>query len=335
MNADDFEEQLERDNLTIKEQISSLQLTIKKLKNDMLNSNQNKNKKIASSPAKKNYKEDNEYNSDNREQYNNILVDKNKNNNQINITKSEKENFKFSFNDTKKQEQKIKPEYGNMINNLKPKKNFYQENLQKIRKEKQLLAQMESFKSEMRPTSPIFSEEPTINLNKKANKNNNLLLQFNIDSISDSGEVDKIINQSKGKNKYNNSDLYNCKIKNSEMQKINKSKDNTIITNSTINDDSYIEKKLKKIEKKRNITPTKTKRPTHTLHNTSNIEIEFKSYINEINNLKSQIEKLQNENIKLRLSLKKEKIDNEKYRELSEEIIKHFQKSCKKKRNKK
>lgn len=335
MNADDFEEQLEKDNLTIKEQISNLQLTIKKLKNDMLSSNQNRHKKVISSPTKKYYKEDNNYSYDNMEQNNKFLVDKGTINNQINSTKNEKEKLKFSFNDTKNKESKIKSEYGNMVNNVKQKKNFYQENLQKIRKEKQLLAQMENFKNEMRLTTPILYEEPAININKKPNKSNNLLLQFNIDSISDSGEVDKLIKQSKGQSKYNNSDLFNCKTKNCDIQTINKSKDNTIITNSTINDDSYIEKKMKKIEKKRNISPTKKKRLTHTLNNTSNIEIEFKSYINEINSLKAQIEKLQKENTKLKQSLRKEKIDNEKYRELSEEIIKHFQRTCKKKKCKK
>ena len=37
----DIEEKLERDSLTIKEQIMNLQNTIKKLKNDMLTSNNN------------------------------------------------------------------------------------------------------------------------------------------------------------------------------------------------------------------------------------------------------------------------------------------------------
>ena len=38
MNTNEIEEKLERDNLTIKEQILNLQNTIKKLKKDMLSS---------------------------------------------------------------------------------------------------------------------------------------------------------------------------------------------------------------------------------------------------------------------------------------------------------
>ena len=42
MNSNDIEEKLERDNLTIKEQILNLQNTIKKLKKDMLSSKESK-----------------------------------------------------------------------------------------------------------------------------------------------------------------------------------------------------------------------------------------------------------------------------------------------------
>ena len=43
---DDFEKQLMKDNLTIKEQIANLQKTISRLKNDMIVSEKNENKHI-------------------------------------------------------------------------------------------------------------------------------------------------------------------------------------------------------------------------------------------------------------------------------------------------
>ena len=45
MNSNEIEKKLERDNLTIKEQILNLQNTIKKLKQDMLSSKESKQSK--------------------------------------------------------------------------------------------------------------------------------------------------------------------------------------------------------------------------------------------------------------------------------------------------
>lgn len=55
----------------------------------------------------------------------------------------------------------------------------------------------------------------------------------------------------------------------------------------------------------------------------------IKSYQSEINTLKATILKLKNENQKLKNSLQKERAQNEKYRQLTEEIIKHYEKTKK------
>ena len=91
MNSNDIEEKLERDNLTIKEQILNLQNTIKKLKKDMLSSKESKQ-----------FQED-------ENKYQNIITNSNINSNTNNIIDDENENekererererqLKFSFN---------------------------------------------------------------------------------------------------------------------------------------------------------------------------------------------------------------------------------------------
>jgi hypothetical protein len=87
MNSNDIEEKLERDNLTIKEQILNLQNTIKKLKKDMLSSKESKQ-----------FQED-------ENKYQNIITNSNINSNTNKIIDDENEKekererqLKFSFN---------------------------------------------------------------------------------------------------------------------------------------------------------------------------------------------------------------------------------------------
>ena len=56
---------------------------------------------------------------------------------------------------------------------------------------------------------------------------------------------------------------------------------------------------------------------------------DIKVYQNEINNLRATITKLKNENQKLKIALQKERSQNEKYRQLTEEIIRHYEKTKK------
>ena len=158
---DDFEKQLMKDNLTIKEQIANLQKTISRLKNDMIVSEKNENKHIS---ANKLFKEDNNC------------------------------DLKFSFNQAKKiresKEESAQPA---------KKKNFYIENMNKIRKEKQILSEMNNFKKENRQSDIKYQiESPP----KKE-------IKINLDSVSDSEQIDKIISQSKNQhNKFNSYQNY-------------------------------------------------------------------------------------------------------------------------------
>jgi hypothetical protein len=140
-----IEATIQNDNLTIQEQIRTLQQTIKKLKNDMYNSN--KNESI-------NYGGDN---------------------NKCNSNNEDK--FKFSFNDAKgKCEEKGKDkEKAAVYNNSNNKRHFYQENMNKIRKEKQLLAEMTQFKRDLNTNkdNSYFKRKLIENEDNNNNYNNN------------------------------------------------------------------------------------------------------------------------------------------------------------------
>ena len=259
---DDFEKQLMKDNLTIKEQIANLQKTISRLKNDMIVSEKNENKHIS---ANKLFKEDNNC------------------------------DLKFSFNQAKK----IRESKEEVAQPAK-KKNFYIENMNKIRKEKQILSEMNNFKKENRQSDIKYQiESPP----KKE-------IKINLDSVSDSEQIDKIISQSKNQhNKFNSYQNY-----------VNQNEDKVsfdLNITTTINNNS-------KNVIKRSITPTKRKKRNVSFDTTSN---EIKSYLTEISNLKREISKLEKENNKLYKDLQTEREQNKKYRTLTEDIIKQFQKS--------
>lgn len=269
---DDFEKQLIKDNLTIKEQIANLQSTISKLKNDMIASEQ-KNE-IKHIPNNKQFKEDND------------------NNNEL----------KFSFNQARK---KIEDN-----SQMSKKKNFYMENLNKIRKEKKILNEMNNFKKENRISDIKYQiEQPQI---KKLLEAPLTDIKINLDSVSDSEQIDKIISQSKGHhNKYNT------------FQQFDKQNNtlNIVDLNITTQNNS-------KLITKRSITPTKRKKRNVSYDNTSSTTSnEFKSYINEISMLKREIQKLEKENKQLYIDLQLEREQNKKYRAITEDMIKQFQKS--------
>ena len=138
-----IEASIQNDNLTIQEQIRTLQQTIKKLKNDMYSSN--KNESI-------NYNNDNKWNSNNEDK------------------------FKFSFNDAEgKCEEKEKDKI-QMYNNSNNKRHFYQENMNKIRKEKQLLAEMTQFKKDLNTNkdNSFFKRKLIENEDNNCINNNNI-----------------------------------------------------------------------------------------------------------------------------------------------------------------
>ena len=327
MNSNDIEEKLERDNLTIKEQILNLQNTIKKLKKDMLSSkeskqfqeDENKYQKITTNSNinsnTNNIIDDENENEKERERErerqlkfsfnnrmfqqenkNNINEDNNNFNNEneeignINYRdsnfsyKNSEETYGKEYLNNKKiieynNEEDYKGTFGheNNIyknNNYKPKlinnenenikKNFYQENIEKMKKEKELIEEMSKIKKKINSKVIDMTE-----------------------SLTDSEEIENLVlpNNNKKYIKEPNSDLYDLKINRRETEGINDeelqiedlSKDsnqkkmksesnfqfkkfyNKLKDDSFDNSDKSLDEKIKKLQKKKfqvdNFTP--------------------------------------------------------------------------------
>jgi hypothetical protein len=151
----ELEEKLERDNLTLKEQISKLQSTIKQIKSEITAGNpiSNKNETKEDNHLKfsfngNNYKQ--EFAGNNHNSSNNIYS---------NITcKSVKPNC-LKETTPKKESEHQNHNHNNHNKDLKLKKNIYSDNLEKIRKEKQIINEMEEFKKRANLKKTFSDEE--------------------------------------------------------------------------------------------------------------------------------------------------------------------------------
>ena len=166
-----IEATIQNDNLTIQEQIRTLQQTIKKLKNDMYNSNKN---------------ESINYGSDN---------------NKCNSNNEDK--FKFSFNDVKGKCEEKDKEKATVYSNSNNKKHFYQENMNKIRKEKQLLAEMTQFKRDLTTNKDNSYFKRKLIENEDNNYNNNININNDMKTITSNSNYNYNENNSNNINNNN------------------------------------------------------------------------------------------------------------------------------------
>ena len=298
MNSNEIEKKLERDNLTIKEQILNLQNTIKKLKQDMLSSKESKQYKEDDKKFQKvisnTHENDNIIEDENEREKErqlelkfsfNKTFQQNKNkyeNNYINENEIEKEeignsnyrNSNYSYkdnnediyekpNNNKYNNEDYKGTFGhennnnnrNKLNNIQNeiKRNFYQENIEKMKKEKELIEEMSKIKKKINSKVIDMTE-----------------------SLSDSEEIESLVLPSNNKKyiKEANSDLYNLKMNRNETEGFSdeelqiedlskdypnknklKSDSNFKYFYNKIRDDSFSDKsldeKIKKIQKKK------------------------------------------------------------------------------------
>lgn len=152
MDPRELEEKLEKDNLTLKEHIQKLQNTIKHIKSEIIIKDEYEDKEHAN----KKYKNTKENKSTtNKNKISPAVKDKHKE--QIPMLQEDygdhDNDLKFSFNDKEKISKgnphlNIEEEdlyLDRKLNDTK-KKNIYQENIDKLRKEKDLINRMESIK---------------------------------------------------------------------------------------------------------------------------------------------------------------------------------------------
>jgi hypothetical protein len=179
----ELEEKLERDNLTLKAHIQKLQDTIKQIKSEINHDEKATKSSFSSKTIQKNNKNvtSNLSSSNNlkREESPPSMTESRNTNHELN-------NLKFSFNNI----QKEKTDHNNNISheNLNPKikqspnnkkKNFYQENTEKLRKEKEMIEKMQTVKKKANIQKTYSEEEADFDEINKFHNNQNIYNTIN------------------------------------------------------------------------------------------------------------------------------------------------------------
>ena len=346
-------EKVLKDNEIIKGQLNNLQTSIQILKNNMLESQNNKNNinfssllddLNISSSKEENDKEQNKINNDNQ---NELL---------LSINPELKENKNINTNNDLNKKYIINKE-PIIVKNITTKKNLddniHKRNIKKLLKEKEVINQIYLLKENFNNYNNynIFNKSSQENTSKKnsaylqgisnSNKKNKNKIIFNYyNQKNNSNKKVLIIKEDDVSNK-NIKSIKNNRINNNKAIAINSAKKGKR-TNSMININLNIKSNIKNRNKK-NLNKFNHLRHSYDDYfhkNESYIEYkknnkknnnvdkraEILNYLKEINNLQNIISQLKKENSLLKNSLEKEKQKNKKYRKITEEIINHFEK---------
>ena len=342
-------EKVLKDNEIIKGQLNNLQTSIQILKNNMLESQNNKNNinfssllddLNISSSKEENDKERNKINNNNQ---NELLLS-------INPELKENKNTNSDFNKkyTINKEPIIVKNINTTKNNLDD--NIHKRNIKKLLKEKEVINQIYLLKENFNNYNNynIFNKSSQENTSKKnsayfqgisnSNKKNKNKIIFNYYNQKNNGNKKVLI--------IKEDDISNKNIKNIKNNNINNNKAINSAkkgkrTNSMININLNMKANIKNRNKK-NINKFNHLRHSYDDYyhkNESYIEYkknnkkdnvdkraEILNYLKEINNLQNIISQLKKENSLLKNSLEKEKQKNKKFRKITEEIINHFEK---------
>ena len=338
-------EKVLKDNEIIKGQLNNLQTSIQTLKNNMIESQNNKNNINFSSLL-----DDLNISSSKEE------IDKNENQNIIN-NQSE---ILFNINQESKEKKIIKDHVKNKFNidkkpnpysNKKVKESFdnniYKRNIKKTLKEKEVINQIYLLKENFNNYNNynIYNKSCIESTSKKnsvylqgisrSNKKNKNKTQFNYNNQNNSSTKKTLFIQEKEinnnnfrklKNKISNNMTYNSANKgkrtnsmiNMNLKSNNKNKNKNKKNLNKFNNlrysyDDYYNKNENFIENKKNNNYGVNKR------------VEILNYLMQINNLQNIISQLKKENSLLKISLEKEKQKNNKFRKITEEIINYFE----------
>ena len=348
METNNLFEKVLKDNEFIKGQLNNLQESIQILKNNMIESQNNKNNinfssllddlNISSSKEEINPNDINN-NPDNENNNNNILH---------NIIQEQKEQNKINNKCLISKESKF-------VNNKNVKNTFddniHKRNIKKLLKEKEVINQIYLLKENFNNYNNynIYNKSCQENSskknstyfqglsasNKKSKNNNKIIFNNNCQKSSNKKIIffkedditsknvkniknnkinnNKILNSAK-KEKRTNS-VINIKMKSNQKNK-NKNKNNVNKPNNLrYSFDDYYHRNESYIENKKN-----------NKNNGINKRVEILNYLKEINSLQNIISQLKKENLYLKNTLEKEKQKNKKFRKITEEIIKHFEK---------
>ena len=349
METNNLFEKVLKDNEFIKGQLNNLQASIQILKNNMIESQNNKNNinfssllddLNISSSMNNNINNDINNNNQNNIFYSNIIQEQKEKSKEYNKSLMKKDstlgnnkNAKNNFDDNihKRNIKKLlkEKEVINQIYLLKENFNNYnnyniynrscQENSSKKNSNSDYFQGLSASNKKNKNTNRIIFNN---NFQKNSMNNNKKIMFFKEDDITSKNIKNskfnnnkKILNSAK-KERRTNSMINikmqsNQKLSNKNKNNLNKPKPN----NLRYSFDDYYHKNESYIEKKKN-----------NKNNGVNKRVEILNYLKEINNLQNIISQLKRENSFLKNSLEKEKQKNKKFRKITEEIINYFEK---------
>ena len=340
METNSLFERVLKDNEIIKGQLNNLQTSIQLLKNNMIESQNNKNNinfssllddlNISSSIDEVNKedginvsnKNETNYNNKNEILFNIMQETKGKNYENNNI------NNKYTII---KEPDKVdnKNKKGNVGDNI------HKRNIKKLLKEKEVINRIYLLKENYNNYNNYniynkSSQESSAKTKKEMkinNKNNNIVNKKtifiegdeinnnNIKNIKNNKFNNNKIFQSAKKEKRTNS-MLNINLRSNKKHN-NQNKQNIIRNNSLrYSFDEYYHK-----------NESCTVNNKNDNKNAINKRVEILNYLKEINNLQNIISQLKKENSLLKNSLEKEKQKNKKFRKITEEIINYFEKT--------
>ncbi len=338
METKNLFEKVLKDNEIIKGQLNNLQTSLQMLKNNMIESQNNKNNiNFSSLLDDLNISSTND--EINQESNKNIKDKTDYNQNRI-IVQDRIEN-KYSSNINNNANNKYTtykgPENINEKQNIKCDcdDNIHKRNIKKLLKEKEVINRIYLLKENYNNYNNYniynkSSQESSAKTKKEMkinNKNNNIVNKKtiyiegdeinnnNIKNIKNNKFNNNKIFQSAKKEKRTNS-MLNINLRSNKKHN-NQNKQNIIRNNSLrYSFDEYYHK-----------NESCTVNNKNDNKNAINKRVEILNYLKEINNLQNIISQLKKENSLLKNSLEKEKQKNKKFRKITEEIINYFEKT--------
>jgi len=338
METKNLFEKVLKDNEIIKGQLNNLQTSLQMLKNNMIESQNNKNNiNFSSLLDDLNISSTND--EINQESNKNIKDKTDYNQNRIIVQDRIENKYSSNINNNANNKYTIYkgPENINEKQNIKCDcdDNIHKRNIKKLLKEKEVINQIYLLKENYNNYNNYnIYNRSCIETSSKKNKDN----KFNGNNINRKNIFYNEENRTKNQTKNKKINIKNNYILNSDKKC--KRTNSMININTKSNRKNINSKNVNKLNNKKNINKLRNSYDDYYQKNNkyiksnknkdnsnTNKRIEILNYLKEINNLQNIISQLKKENSILKSSLEKEKQKNNKFRKLTEEIINHFEKA--------
>ena len=338
METKNLFEKVLKDNEIIKGQLNNLQTSLQMLKNNMIESQNNKNNiNFSSLLDDLNISSTND--EINQESNKNIKDKTDYNQNRIIVQDRIENKYSSNINNNANNKYTIYKGPENIIEKQSVKcdcdNNIHKRNIKKLLKEKEVINQIYLLKENYNNYNNYnIYNRSCIETSSKKNKDN----KFNGNNINRKNIFYNEENRTKNQTKNKKINIKNNYILNSDKKC--KRTNSMININTKSNRKNINSKNVNKLNNKKNINKLRNSYDDYYQKNNkyiksnknkdnsnTNKRIEILNYLKEINNLQNIISQLKKENSILKSSLEKEKQKNNKFRKLTEEIINHFEKA--------